>query len=45
MSNIDMAKSEVELWSICIITTGLVLFSNDSCAIGSILMYQVHVVE
>jgi hypothetical protein len=39
-AQLDVAKSKVECWSICIIASALVLHGGPSCSIRSILAYQ-----
>ena len=39
-AQLDVAKSKVECWSICIIAAVLVLHGDPSCSTGSILGYQ-----
>lgn len=39
-AELDVAKSKVECWSICIIAAALVLHGDPSCSTGSILGYQ-----
>lgn len=39
-AQLDVAKSKVECWSICIIACALVMHGDSSCSIRSILGYQ-----